>query len=82
MSCRARMCCLTGEYLTRLDASGRIVANGDSDWYRPVKSAQTLNAGVFGEGVLKVFRNTLTNDLRFYCKVDRESETYWSMSTS
>jgi len=29
--------------------------------------------------VLKVFRNTLTNDVRFHCRVDRESETYWSM---
>lgn len=45
---------------------------------RPVKSAQTLTAPVFRDGVLRVFRNTLTNDLRFYCKVDRESETYWS----
>jgi hypothetical protein len=45
---------------------------------RPVKSAPTLAAPMFREGVLKVFRNTLTNDLRFYCRVDRESETYWS----
>ncbi|KAL2168827.1 hypothetical protein VTG60DRAFT_6797 [Thermothelomyces hinnuleus] len=43
----------------------------------PVKSAQTLTSPAFRDGVLKVFRNTLTNDLRFYCKVDRESETYW-----
>jgi hypothetical protein len=47
---------------------------------RPVKSAQTLTAPVFRDGLLKVFRNTLTNDLRFHCRVDRESETYWSMS--
>ncbi|KAK4249630.1 hypothetical protein C7999DRAFT_39292 [Corynascus novoguineensis] len=43
----------------------------------PVKSAQTLISPVFRDGILKVFRNTLNNDLRFYCKVDRESETYW-----
>lgn len=46
---------------------------------RPVKSSQSLTSPVFREGVLKVFRSTLTNDLRFHCKVDRESETYWSM---
>ncbi len=46
---------------------------------RPVKSSQSLNSPVFRDGVLKVFRSTLTNDLRFHCKVDRESETYWSM---
>ncbi|KAL2164065.1 hypothetical protein VTH06DRAFT_3279 [Thermothelomyces fergusii] len=43
----------------------------------PVKSAQTLTSPVFRDGVLKVFRNTLSNELRFHCKVDRESETYW-----
>ncbi len=46
---------------------------------RPVKSSQSLTSPVFRDGVLKVFRSTLTNDLRFHCKVDRESETYWSM---
>lgn len=46
---------------------------------RLVRSAQTLTAAaVFREGVLKVFRNTITNDLRFHCRVERESETYWS----
>jgi len=44
----------------------------------PVKSAQTLNAPVFSDGQLKVFRNTLSNDLRFHCRVGHESETYWS----
>ncbi|KXX78661.1 hypothetical protein MMYC01_202589 [Madurella mycetomatis] len=48
----------------------------------PVGSAQTLNAGVFREGVLKVFRNTITKDLRFYCRVDRESETYWMKASN
>lgn len=43
----------------------------------PVKSAQTLNAPFFQDAQLKVFRNTLTNDLRFHCKIGRESETYW-----
>lgn len=38
-----------------------------------------MTAPVFRDGLLKVFRNTLTNDLRFHCRVDRESETYWSM---
>jgi len=45
----------------------------------PVRSAHTLNAPVFQDGQLKVFRNTLSNDLRFHCKVGHESETYWSM---
>ena len=45
----------------------------------PVKSAQTLNAPIFVDGQLKVFRNTLSNDLRFFCRVGHESETYWSM---
>ena len=31
------------------------------------------------DGQLKVFRNTLSNDLRFFCRVGHESETYWSM---
>jgi hypothetical protein len=44
----------------------------------PVKSTQSLAVPVFRDGVLKVFRNTITNDLRFYCKVDHESETFWS----
>ncbi|KAK4238582.1 hypothetical protein C8A03DRAFT_43698 [Achaetomium macrosporum] len=48
----------------------------------PVKSAQTLTAPVFRDGLLKVFRNTLTNDLRFYCRVDRESETYWMKASN
>ncbi|KAL2132674.1 hypothetical protein VTI74DRAFT_3544 [Chaetomium olivicolor] len=48
----------------------------------PVKSAQSLTAPAFREGVLKVFRNTLTNDLRFHCKVDRESETYWMKASN
>ncbi|KAL2262375.1 hypothetical protein VTK26DRAFT_1508 [Humicola hyalothermophila] len=43
----------------------------------PVKSAQTLSAPAFRHGVLKAFRNTLTNDLRFHCRIERESETYW-----
>ncbi|KAK1831704.1 hypothetical protein QBC39DRAFT_258081 [Podospora conica] len=43
----------------------------------PVKSAQTLNAPIFVDGQLKVFRNTLSNDLRFFCRVGHESETYW-----
>ncbi|KAK4231578.1 hypothetical protein QBC38DRAFT_354457 [Podospora fimiseda] len=48
----------------------------------PVKSAHSLNQPVFQEGILKVFRNTLTNDLRFHCKIGRESETYWMKSTN
>jgi len=48
----------------------------------PVKSAQTLTSPVFRDGILKVFRSTLTNDLRFHCKVDRESETYWMKATN
>ncbi|GAB1320103.1 hypothetical protein MFIFM68171_10313 [Madurella fahalii] len=48
----------------------------------PVRSSQTLSATVFREGVLKVFRNTLTNDLRFYCKVDNDSETYWMKASN
>ncbi|KAK3302542.1 uncharacterized protein B0T15DRAFT_309135 [Chaetomium strumarium] len=48
----------------------------------PVKSAQTLTAPVFRDSLLKVFRNTLTNDLRFYCRVDRESETYWMKASN
>ncbi|KAK3995941.1 hypothetical protein QBC44DRAFT_304737 [Cladorrhinum sp. PSN332] len=47
-----------------------------------VKSTHSLNQPVFQEGILKVFRNTLTNDLRFHCKVGRESETYWMKSTN
>jgi hypothetical protein len=43
----------------------------------PVKSAQTLNAPIFIDGQLKVFRNTLSNDLRFHCRIGHESETYW-----
>ncbi|KAK3369176.1 hypothetical protein B0T24DRAFT_631938 [Lasiosphaeria ovina] len=43
----------------------------------PVKSALTLTSPVFREGQLKVFRNTLSNDLRFHCKVGHESETFW-----
>ncbi|KAK1756238.1 hypothetical protein QBC47DRAFT_182781 [Echria macrotheca] len=46
----------------------------------PVKSAQTLNSPDFQDGQLKVFRNTLSNDVRFHCRVGRESETYWIKS--
>jgi hypothetical protein len=48
----------------------------------PVKSAQSLTVPVFRDGVLKVFRNTITNDLRFHCKVDHDSETFWSKTPS
>ncbi|KAK4135482.1 hypothetical protein BT67DRAFT_433555 [Trichocladium antarcticum] len=48
----------------------------------PVKSAQSLMSLVFRDGVLKVFRNTLTNDLRFHCRVERESETYWMKASN
>ncbi|KAL1875907.1 hypothetical protein VTK73DRAFT_9762 [Phialemonium thermophilum] len=41
-----------------------------------VKLAQNLSAP-FVEAALKVFRNTLSNDLRFHCKIGHESETYW-----
>ncbi|KAK0710900.1 hypothetical protein B0H67DRAFT_646323 [Lasiosphaeris hirsuta] len=43
----------------------------------PVKSAQTLTSPFFQDGQLKVFRNTLSNDIRFHCKVGHESETHW-----
>lgn len=43
----------------------------------PVLSAPTLTSPVFQDGQLKVFRNTITNDLRFHCKVGGDSETYW-----
>lgn len=33
---------------------------------------------MFRDGVLKVFRSTLADGIRFHCKVDYESETYWS----
>ncbi|KAK4106159.1 hypothetical protein N658DRAFT_415770 [Parathielavia hyrcaniae] len=50
----------------------------------PVKSATgpSLTVPLFKDGVLKVFRNTLNHDLRFYCKVDRESETYWMKASN
>ncbi|KAK4169528.1 hypothetical protein QBC43DRAFT_354793 [Cladorrhinum sp. PSN259] len=47
-----------------------------------VKSAHSLHQPIFQEGILKVFRNTLNNDLRFHCKAGRESETYWMKSTN
>lgn len=43
----------------------------------PVKSAHSLTNPAWQDGVLKVFRNNITNDLRFHCKAFRESETYW-----
>lgn len=46
---------------------------------RPVKSAQSLD-GPYEEGVIKVFRNTLSNELRFHCKTKQGSETHWSKS--
>ncbi|KAH6624241.1 hypothetical protein B0J18DRAFT_427669 [Chaetomium sp. MPI-SDFR-AT-0129] len=42
----------------------------------PVKSARTLAPEAFKEGVLKVFRHNITNDLRFYCTVVNEAETF------
>jgi hypothetical protein len=77
MYCRGRICCLTGEQVLRSRRETTEALTGCM-CSRPVKSAQTLTAPVFRDGVLKVFRNTLTNDVRFHCKVDRESETYWS----
>lgn len=47
----------------------------------PVKSSNTLSSPVFVDGQLKVFRNSLNNDLRFHCKVGNDSETYWMKST-
>ena len=92
MCSRARSSCLTGEYSA--DSPGEMcVLVGRWVWCwsssngfffsfryapRPVESALTLTSPVFREGVLKVFRNTITNDLRFHCRIDRESETYWS----
>ena len=71
---------MTGEQALRFRRTAAEVLTGCVCvcFSRPVKSAQTLTAPVFRDGVLKVFRNTLTNDVRFHCKVDRESETYWS----
>ncbi|KAK4650084.1 hypothetical protein QC762_702470 [Podospora pseudocomata] len=46
----------------------------------PVRSAHSLTNPIWQEGVLKVFRNNLTNDLRFHCKAPKESETYWMKS--
>ncbi|KAK3357720.1 hypothetical protein B0T25DRAFT_566976 [Lasiosphaeria hispida] len=46
-------------------------------FYMTVKSAQTLTSPFFQDGQLKVFRNTLSNDIRFHCKVGHESETHW-----
>ncbi|KAK4212394.1 hypothetical protein QBC37DRAFT_193947 [Rhypophila decipiens] len=43
----------------------------------PVKSSNALYSPVFLDGQLKVFRNNITNDLRFHCKVGNDSETYW-----
>ncbi|KAK3682711.1 hypothetical protein B0T22DRAFT_292562 [Podospora appendiculata] len=43
----------------------------------PVKSAETITSPVFLDGLLKVFRNTITHDLRFHCKVGNDSETFW-----
>src|SRR3569833_1188444 len=34
-------------------------------------------AGPFERGHLKAFRNTLSNDLRFHCRVGNNSETHW-----
>ncbi|KAK0621215.1 hypothetical protein B0T17DRAFT_494079 [Bombardia bombarda] len=48
----------------------------------PVKSAQTLSSPDFQDGQLKVFRNTMTNDLRFHCKVGNDSETYWMKASN
>ncbi|KAH8878578.1 hypothetical protein GQ53DRAFT_756611 [Thozetella sp. PMI_491] len=42
-----------------------------------VKSSTTLTSPNFMDGQLKVFRNTITNDLRFHCRVGYDSETYW-----
>ncbi|OIW33801.1 hypothetical protein CONLIGDRAFT_677548 [Coniochaeta ligniaria NRRL 30616] len=42
----------------------------------PVKIAQTLSSP-FLAATLKVFRNTLSNDLRFHWKIGYDSETYW-----
>ncbi|TPX12100.1 uncharacterized protein E0L32_007215 [Thyridium curvatum] len=41
-----------------------------------IKSSPGL-AGPFADAQLKVFRNNLNRDLRFYCKVGNDSETYW-----
>ncbi|KAK4172575.1 hypothetical protein QBC36DRAFT_72190 [Triangularia setosa] len=48
----------------------------------PVKSAHSLTQPIWQDGVLKVFRNNLTNDLRFHCKAPKESETYWMKSSN
>lgn len=47
--------------------------------HRPVKIAQNLSSP-FLAATLKVFRNNLSNDLRFHWKVGYDSETYWSES--
>jgi hypothetical protein len=79
MSCRGRISCLKGKWPSGGGGGGCVLRGcSNGGCARPVKSAESLNAPLFREGVLKVFRNTLTNDLRFYCRVDRESETYWS----
>lgn len=42
-----------------------------------MKSSIALYSPVFLDGLLKVFRNNITNDLRFHCKVGNNSDTYW-----
>ncbi len=44
----------------------------------PVKSSQMLSSPNFMDGQLKVFRNNLSDELRFHCRVGYDSETYWS----
>ena len=46
----------------------------------PVKSSSALVSPCFVDGQLKMFRNTLTNDLRFHCRTGNDSETYWRTS--
>jgi hypothetical protein len=46
-----------------------------------VKIAPNLSSPLLA-ATLKVFRNTLSNDLRFHWKVGYDSETYWSKHIS
>ncbi|KAK3942389.1 hypothetical protein QBC46DRAFT_380088 [Diplogelasinospora grovesii] len=59
-------------------SSGRdnVLPGEDMLFDGPVKSSQSLASPDFQDGQIKVFRNTISNDLRFYCKVGYNTETY------
>jgi hypothetical protein len=58
------------------------VLPGEEVLYEGIVQASGSLRGPFEPAALKVFRNTLSNELRFYTRAGHNSETFWRKSTA